>query len=671
MDRYTGKKLDGRYEILELIGVGGMANVYRARDVVDDKIVAVKILKSEFAENEEFLRRFKNESRAIAMLSHDNIVKVYDVSFTEKVHFIVMEFIDGITLKEYIAQQGKLSWKEATYYTMQILRALSHAHDNGIVHRDIKPQNVMLLSDGTIKITDFGIARFARSETKTLTDRAIGSVHYISPEQASGAVIDQRTDLYSVGVVLFEMVTGTLPFDADTPISVALKQIQAVPKRPRELNPEIPEGLEEIVMRAMQKAPSKRYQTAAEMLKDFEEFKKNPSVSFQYDYLDAEAPVNRAVIKDAIRNKEQPIQKNVATKFATLKKGVSDMHKNRKNSNEENIEYEIEERTPIVPILAGVTTAFVLVALLFIGTMFYLNNPFKNIDDIKVPELVGQKYDALVSSDIIAKNFIIEVESTDYHESFGKGVIYDQKPSVGKTVKVGSKIKIKVSGGQKVVAIPDIVGNDSETAYQKLKDAGLEYTPIEMFHEAIPLGSIVYLEPGVGSQVPSGTNVTVYVSMGPENKVVPVPPMVGLNIKDIQTLLENYKLKIGGQSYTESDLPRGTIIAHDPDANAQVVEGSYVNFVLSQGDGQLVKLRLTVKLPKIDEVVSIQAMVDGIIQQEEMLNPAETGEWKPIFEGLETSNIQIIINKKVYQVYTLNFETKTYKVEEDLSGEFK
>ncbi|MEG1994788.1 MAG: PASTA domain-containing protein, partial [Oscillospiraceae bacterium] len=200
---------------------------------------------------------------------------------------------------------------------------------------------------------------------------------------------------------------------------------------------------------------------------------------------------------------------------------------------------------------------------------------------------------------------------------------------------------------------------------------GLEYTPIEMFHEAIPLGSIVYLEPGVGSQVPSGTNVTVYVSMGPENKVVPVPPMVGLNIKDIQTLLENYKLKIGGQSYAESDLPRGTIIAHDPDANAQVVEGSYVNFVLSQGDGQLVKLRLTVKLPKIDEVVSIQAMVDGIIQQEEMLNPAETGEWKPIFEGLETSNIQIIINKKVYQVYTLNFETKTYKVEEDLSGEFK
>ncbi|MEF9982938.1 MAG: Stk1 family PASTA domain-containing Ser/Thr kinase [Oscillospiraceae bacterium] len=668
MDRYTGKKLDGRYEILELIGVGGMANVYRARDVVDGKIVAVKILKSEFAENEEFLRRFKNESRAIAMLSHDNIVKVYDVSFTEKVHFIVMEFIDGITLKEYIEQQGKLSWKEATYYTMQILKALSHAHDNGIVHRDIKPQNVMLLSDGTIKITDFGIARFARSETKTLTDRAIGSVHYISPEQASGAVIDQRTDLYSVGVVLFEMLTGTLPFDADTPISVALKQIQAVPKRPRELNPEIPEGLEEIVMRAMQKSPSKRYQTAAEMLKDFEEFKKNPFVSFQYDYLDAETPVNRAVIKDAIRNKEQVIQNNVATKFSTFKKGVSDMHKNDNNTN---VEYEIEERTPIIPILAGVTTAFVLVALLFMGTMFYLNNPFKDIDDIKVPELVGQKYDALMVSDNIMKNFTIEVESTDYHESFGKGIIYDQKPAFGKTVKVGSKIKIKVSGGQKVVAIPDIVGNDSETAYQKLKDAGLEYTPIEMFHEAIPLGSIVYLEPGVGSQVPSGTNVTVYVSMGPENKVVPVPPMVGLNIKDIQTLLENYKLKIGGQSYAESDLPRGTIIAHDPDANAQVVEGSYVNFVLSQGDGQLVKLRLTVKLPPIDEVVSIQAMVDGIIQQEEMLNPAETGEWKPIFEGLETSNIQIIINKKVYQVYTLNFETKTYKVEEDLSGEFK
>ena len=235
-DKYIGKKLDGRYEIQELIGVGGMANVYKAHDRAANRTVAVKILRDEYLSNEELLRRFKNESKAIAVLSHPNIVKVYDVIFADKVYAIVMEYIDGITLKEYIEQQHVLKWKEAVHFTVQILRALQHAHDKGIVHRDIKPQNIMLLEDGTIKVMDFGIARFARSETKTITDRAIGSVHYISPEQACGEVTDEKTDIYSVGVMLFEMLTGELPFDADRPVTVAIQQIQAQPKRPRQIN---------------------------------------------------------------------------------------------------------------------------------------------------------------------------------------------------------------------------------------------------------------------------------------------------------------------------------------------------------------------------------------------------------------------------------------------------
>lgn len=249
MDKYIGKRIEGRYEIRELVGVGGMANVYRAYDVIEDRVVAVKILRDEYAQNEEFLRRFKNESKAISVLSHPNIVKIYDVSFSDRLNSIVMEYVDGITLKEYIEQQRVLPYREALHFTVQILRALQHAHSKGVVHRDIKPQNIMLMSDGTIKVTDFGIARFARSESRSLTDKAIGSVHYISPEQASGAPSDARSDLYSVGVMLFEMLTGKLPFEADSPVSVAIKQIQSQPLRPRALNPDIPEGLEQIIIR--------------------------------------------------------------------------------------------------------------------------------------------------------------------------------------------------------------------------------------------------------------------------------------------------------------------------------------------------------------------------------------------------------------------------------------
>ena len=242
MDNYVGKRLDGRYEVQEIIGVGGMSVVYKAYDNVDDRIVAVKILKDEFLQNDDFVRRFKNESKAIAVMSHPNIVKVYDVSFGEKLQYIVMEYVDGITLKEYIQKQGAITWNDALYFTTQILRALQHAHDKGIVHRDIKPQNIMLLADGHIKVTDFGIARFSRSETKTLTENAIGSVHYISPEQAKGEFTDERADIYSLGVVLYEMLAGRVPFDADSAVSVALMQVQADAKRLIDINPDIPRG---------------------------------------------------------------------------------------------------------------------------------------------------------------------------------------------------------------------------------------------------------------------------------------------------------------------------------------------------------------------------------------------------------------------------------------------
>ena len=319
---YIGKRLDGRYEIKELIGVGGMAYVYKAYDSIDDRTVAVKILKDEFLANEEFTRRFKNESKAIAILSHPNIVKVYDVSFGERLQYIVMEYIDGITLKEYIDQQKDIKWKEAVHFTVQILRALQHAHDKGIVHRDIKPQNIMLLADGTIKVTDFGIARFSRTDIRATSNqaKAIGSVHYISPEQARGEITDEKADIYSVGVMLYEMLTGRLPFEADNAVSVAIMQLQSEPKLPREINPQIPEGLEEITMKAMQKDPAKRYQSAAEMLYDIDEFKRNPSIHFEYKYFVDETPTR--FVEAITRGKgESPEEEEAPEEEAVKKKG--------------------------------------------------------------------------------------------------------------------------------------------------------------------------------------------------------------------------------------------------------------------------------------------------------------------------------------------------------------
>ncbi|MDR0326642.1 MAG: protein kinase, partial [Oscillospiraceae bacterium] len=282
MDKYIGKTLDNRYEILEIMGIGGMAYVYKARCHLLNRFVAIKILKEEYARDADFRRRFHAESQAVAMLSHPNIMAVYDVSRSKELEYIVMELIDGITLKQYMQRKGLLSWREGLHFAIQIVKALSHAHSRGIIHRDIKPHNIMILRDGSVKVADFGIARFA-SKQNTLTQEALGSVHYISPEQARGSHIDARSDIYSVGVVLYEMLTEQLPFEGDSPVSVALQHISSLPLGPREINPDIPEALEMIVIKAMAPKLTKRYASAEEMLKDLEEFRKNPSISFEYD----------------------------------------------------------------------------------------------------------------------------------------------------------------------------------------------------------------------------------------------------------------------------------------------------------------------------------------------------------------------------------------------------
>ena len=384
MDKYTGKRLDGRYEIQELIGVGGMAVVYRAYDTIDDRTVAIKILKDEFLGNEDFIRRFKNESKAIAVLSHPNIVKVYDVSFGDRIQYIVMEYIDGITLKEYIDQQKDIKWKEALHFTVQILRALQHAHEKGIIHRDIKPQNIMLLQDGTIKVTDFGIARFSRSDTRTMTDKAIGSVHYIAPEQARGDMTDEKADIYSVGVMLYEMITGQLPFEADNAVSVAIMQLQAEPRKAREINPEIPEALEEITLKAMQKEPSQRYQSAAEMLRDIEAFRRNPSIRFQYKYFIDETPTKYV---DAINT----VRPGTAITPAPQSQPAS-------ASYDDGYEYVEDEKakpakSPVVHILGGIGIAVLLVALVLGIMAVFRSCQTTELQEIDMPTFIGMSWE--------------------------------------------------------------------------------------------------------------------------------------------------------------------------------------------------------------------------------------------------------------------------------------
>ena len=281
MDQYIGKMLDNRYELLELIGTGGMANVYKAKCHRLNRLVAIKILKSELAENAEFRRRFRDESLAVAQLSHANIVSIYDVSSSQGIDYIVMELIDGITLKQYMERRGHMDWREALHFITQIMRGLSHAHSRGIIHRDIKPQNIMVLRDGSVKVADFGIARITDSQ-RTMTQEALGSVHYISPEQARGSNIDARSDLYSAGVVLYEMLTGALPYNGDSPVAVVLQHVQSIPTPPRAINPDIPLGMEQITKKAMAPNPDRRYPSADAMLADLDAFRKNPDIDFGY-----------------------------------------------------------------------------------------------------------------------------------------------------------------------------------------------------------------------------------------------------------------------------------------------------------------------------------------------------------------------------------------------------
>ena len=520
-DKYIGRLLDDRYEILEIIGIGGMAVVYKALCHRLNRLVAVKILKDEYTQDAEFRNRFHAESQVVATLSHPNIVSVYDVGCVGDADFIVMELIEGISLKQYMERKGVLNWKETLHFAIQIAKALEHAHSRGIVHRDIKPHNVMVLKNGSVKVADFGIAQVTAS-TSTLTTEALGSVHYISPEQAKGGRVDNRSDIYSLGVVMYEMIAGRVPYDGDSPVNIAIQHINGGAQKPSQYNPNTPTGLEQIIRKAMALAPKDRYLTATAMLYDMDEFRKTPTMVFaaQADkatgdtqVLPAEQIQEQAKMKTIAQQKVEEMDKSAPTeKINSGRK--SDAH-----------EEEMEERSRVTTIAIASCVVVGIVAIVIFCVLWAQGAFFDQPEKVIVPQLIGQNFSTLRDY----PGIVVVNQSEEYSSEYAKGEIVYQYPHAGDKVNAGSKVFVKLSKGP-APKLERLVGLKLEEAQRRLNDLdmGLKINVREENHPSVPAGTVLRTSPGEGAALTIGQSVTLWVSKGPEAVYQEMISVVGL-----------------------------------------------------------------------------------------------------------------------------------------------
>lgn len=613
MDKYIGRLLDNRYEILEVIGTGGMAVVYKALCHRLNRMVAIKILKDEFFQDEEFRRRFHAESQAVAILSHPNIVSVYDVSTSGDADYIVMELVEGITLKQYMEKKGVLNWRETLHFSMQIAKALEHAHSKGIVHRDIKPHNVMILKNGTAKVTDFGIARIM-SSTNTLTKEALGSVHYISPEQAKGGRVDNRSDIYSLGVVMYEMMTGQPPYDGDSPVAIALKHINGGAVMPSVLNPNIPGGLEQIIMKAMAVDPDRRYSSATEMLYDMEEFRKNPSILFYYDHFETPAPrANRTGGAFESQN-HRPAPRNTAERVAGVRPEGSrprqegqrprtegqrprqdtgrgyqgganprqDTARSRLTPQEPQEEKTSQKSKATTTAIIAVVGVVVLVVLYF-AISALARSIFGTETTVEVPDFKGKVYEELNPDDY--KDFVLTDKIYAYNDTYEKGQIVDQNPKAHTQAKPGTTIEFTVSMGVQTENMPELTNLTLENAKKILEQYKIKLTIREEKENSqdVEAGKITRTEPAYNEKLSDGDTVTLWVSEGPGE--MKLPDFKNQTPAEASDTITAYKLNIRIQQKTEKskDVEKGSITRTEPAAGETIKKGDTVILWVSEG----------------------------------------------------------------------------------------
>ena len=567
MDQYIGKMLDDRYEILELIGSGGMANVYKARCHRLNRLVAIKILKSDLADNADFRRRFHDESQAVAQLSHANIVSVYDVSTNPDREYIVMELIDGITLKQYMERRGRMDWRESLHFITQIMRGLSHAHSRGIIHRDIKPQNIMVLRDGSVKVADFGIACLA-NQGQTLTQEALGSVHYISPEQARGDRIDARSDIYSAGVVLYEMLTGRLPFEGDSAVSVAIQHLSSVPLAPRDIDPSIPEPLELICMKAMNSDPNKRYASADAMIEDLEKFRRDPSVDMDYIRQELTAPA---------ADTEPTMPLPTAQVASAVKKHTGELRRER----EEEEEPPRRDKKSIA-IIAGIFAAAVLLVVLLFKLILGDFGPAGSNKSYPVPDIRGKTVEEAQEMEGVKDIFLIEVQGTRTTEEYQPGQIVEQDPAAGRTRKSNLVIQVYVAAEPEKVPMKDLVGMEYRQARVLLTDMGLDLkiTTETVSSDKYGADAVIETVPAADEPLVAGQTVILRVSTGPET--VTVPSFTGQDIANAVQNAQDLGLTVGEITYdTFSFAPQGQVIEQSIKPTVEVPGGTKISFTVS------------------------------------------------------------------------------------------
>ncbi len=644
---YIGKTLEGRYQLKKLIGSGGMANVFEAVDLQEDnRVVAVKLLKQEYLTNEEFVRRFRNESRVIAVLDHPNIVKIYDVNFTGADQYIVMEYIDGVTLNQYIHHQGYLRWKDSVHFLRQILLALQHAHDHGVIHRDIKSQNIMLQRDGSIKVMDFGIARFAREDIRSGQNKAIGSVHYISPEQACGEESDAKSDIYSLGVLLYEMLTGSVPFDGATPEEVAMKHIHETPTPLHQINPEIPIGLCEICDKAMQKDKNFRYRSAKEMLSAVDAFKANPAIRFHYRY-------TRAVEPAALERRSQ-IQKQP----------VRSSNSGQPRARTQPIEPEEEEiivikKSPSIMILMGIAAACCITVILVMLGFFYWGRDEKVAETV-MPNLVGMSYDEVKNTEEY-KQFDFVIEERAMTDQYDAGVIYYQNVTAGTTVKVDRTVRIKISDGISTLYVPNLIGESLDVAQQTLFEMGLDYsitTQETPEGQDIPADQVLSTDPPANTQVEKNTVVTLYISRGNVTSALKVPNVLGRTQEDAIARLDAVGLTVTIQE-VDSDQPAGIVVDQSISSGEFAPENGTIEISVSNGSGYQKTVPLQISFPPNSNSADYTMVLymNGVDIGSMTVNPSTNSSLLLNVTGKGQQEVTVSLDGQRYASYSVDFDT--------------